>query len=401
MRFACFALLLILSTELSAQFSISGKVIDKDSEKPLASASVFLGNATKGTISGVDGSFRLTNIKSGQYDVVVSIIGYQTFAYSLMIDKDHENLVLELIRKPTTLKPVVVLPDHLRQRYMDLFKKQFIGRSPNSLDCKLLNPEILDFNYDAATDVLRASAEDFLIVENKALGYRIKFLLTQFEYNNTKSWSSYVYYEGQALFEELPGSNSKKNRWKKNRQIAYIGSSMHFFRAARSKRIKEEGFVMHMVVRKPNTERPPEEIIQSKLNKFRIPGTATIINKDSLEYWQKKAQLPKVTQVLFTDTLKEENLIKRTDLPGIYALKYENLLYVVYAKKKSEYYSTYYKPYDKKALPYTIMGLHDEYAFFDNNGIVTNPQALVYEGYWGNYGAVADMLPADFEPSVN
>src|SRR4030095_14804694 len=317
MRFACLALvLLICTTELSAQYSISGKVIDKDSQKPVASASVFLGNATKGTISESNGSFRLSNIKSGQYDVVVSIIGYQTFAYSLMIDKNYENLTLELIRKPTTLKPVVVLPDQLRQRYMDLFKKQFIGKSPNSLNCKLLNPEILDFHYDAATDALTASAEDFLVVENKALGYRIKFLLTHFVYNNTKSWSSYVYYEGQALFEELPGSNSKKNRWKKNRQIAYTGSSMHFFRAARSKRIKEEGFIMHMVVRKTNTERPAEEIIQAKLKKFRGPGTANVINEDSLEYWQKKAQLPKVTQVLYTDTLKEENLVKRTDTPG-------------------------------------------------------------------------------------
>ena len=398
MRFACLALVLLICTsELSGQYSITGKVIDKDSQKPLASASVFLGNATKGTISENDGGFRLSNIKPGQYDVVVSIIGYQTFAYSLMIDKNHENLVLELIRKPTTLKAVVVLPDKLRQRYMDLFKKQFIGKSPNSLDCKLLNPEILDFHYDAATDILNASAEDFLVVENKALGYRIKFLLTQFVYNNTKSWSSYVYYEGQALFEELPGSNSKKNKWKKNRQTAYIGSSMHFFRAARSKRIKEEGFIMHMLVRKPNTERPPEEIIQAKLNKFRVPGTGNIIKEDSLEYWQKKAQMPKLTQVLYTDTLKEENLVKRTDQPGIYALGYQNFLYVVYAKKKSEYHSAYYKPYDKNTLPYTIMSLQDEYAFFDNNGIVTNPQSLVYEGYWGNYGALADMLPADYE----
>lgn len=398
MRFACLALLLfITSPRLSAQFTISGKVIDKDSQKPLASASVFLGNATKGTISQQDGSFRISNIKPGQYDVVVSIIGYQTFAYSLMIDRDRNELVLELVRKPQTLKAVVVLPDHVRQRYMDLFKRQFIGRSPNALSCKLLNPEIVDFHYDAAKDILTATADEFLIVENKALGYRIKFLLTQFVYNNTKAWSSYVYYEGQALFEELPGSNSKKNKWKKNRQTAYTGSSMHFFRAARSKKIKEEGFIMHTVVRKENTERPPEELIQSKLNRFRVPGTANIINKDSLEYWSKKAQLPKVTQVLYTDTLKEENLIKRTDQPGIYALGYENFLYVVYAKKKSEYHSAYYKPNDKNALPYTIMSLQDDYAFFDNNGIVTNPQSLIYEGYWGNYGAVADMLPADFE----
>ena len=39
--------------------------------------------------------------------------------------------------------------------------------------CTLLNPEVLDFEYDAQTGVLQATANGSLHIRNEALGYQI------------------------------------------------------------------------------------------------------------------------------------------------------------------------------------------------------------------------------------
>src|ERR1700760_645816 len=80
--------LIFLPVTAVAQYRISGKILDSATRKPVADASVFLSNASVGTKTNNDGTFTITNVRSGQYDLIVSILGYATYKQSVMANKD-------------------------------------------------------------------------------------------------------------------------------------------------------------------------------------------------------------------------------------------------------------------------------------------------------------------------
>ncbi|MCX7863009.1 MAG: TonB-dependent receptor [Bacteroidales bacterium] len=74
--FLLFVLVLFFNYTFSQYLTISGKVFDKKTREPLPGASVFIVGTTWGTSTDIDGNFKLTNIKKGTYDIVISYVGY-------------------------------------------------------------------------------------------------------------------------------------------------------------------------------------------------------------------------------------------------------------------------------------------------------------------------------------
>jgi len=361
-------LLLLSPLFCFAQLKISGKVINLNDKKPIADASVFLNNASVGNKTSGDGSFTLTNVRPGQYDLIVSVVGYQTYSQTLTLV--NNNLVLPeigLLPKTIELNEVKIKPNLDWGKYYDMFKRQFLGTSANAAQCKILNPNLLDFEYDAKTRILQASSYDFLEIENKALGYKIKYKLNQFTYNSNKG---FLYYDGISVFQDIPGSSAKIRRWKKKRQAAYLGSPMHFLRSIITNRLLQEGFEVLRLIRKPNPE---------------YKG-GPFDNKN------------KYLQTLIRQPLDVNVFAKRTDQPGLFALGFNNCLYVMYNKKAN---SNPDRTPDASDFATSIATLdeHEAYAFFDNNGIIHNPRSIIFEGDWTSY-RFAEMLPVDYEPIV-
>ncbi len=87
MKHIFFYLILTLTTLVvqAQSFKISGKVLDPKGE-PLAFASIQVKDQ-QGYISKEDGSFEM-NLAPGQYNLVVSMIGYKTQVISLFLDKN-------------------------------------------------------------------------------------------------------------------------------------------------------------------------------------------------------------------------------------------------------------------------------------------------------------------------
>ena len=71
-----------------AQFSLSGKVYDKESKQLLKGASIQLNDAFGMTSLEKDGSFHFTPIRKGKISVKVSYIGYNNFEANYTITKD-------------------------------------------------------------------------------------------------------------------------------------------------------------------------------------------------------------------------------------------------------------------------------------------------------------------------
>ena len=175
-------LAMVIPVNCFAQFTISGRVLNQADSKPVANASVFINNATIGSATSAKGTFDLYNVKPGKYYVIVTIIGFETYSQEVTI-ADHNITMPDIILTPkiTELKEVVIKVNHNRDKYFNmyygLFKSEFLGTSTIASDCTILNPEILDFDYNDETDMLTVSSDDFLQIENPDLGYKVKYML--------------------------------------------------------------------------------------------------------------------------------------------------------------------------------------------------------------------------------
>jgi len=225
---------------------ISGFVTSADSKKPLARASVFLSNSAVGTATGDDGKYMLSGIRPGQYTLVVSILGYEEYSKAVLVGREPIKLDIELAQKPLMLREVVISSSADWKKNYEAFKKDFIGIDDNAKYCEVKNPHILNITYNPTKQILHADADQFLVIENKALGYRVKFLVNDF---NVDKIANIVSREGQQVFEELPGSEAQKKRWHQKREEAYHGSAMHFYRSLYTDKLKEEGFEIYRLKR--------------------------------------------------------------------------------------------------------------------------------------------------------
>ena len=137
----------------------------------------------------------------------------------------------------------------------------FIGETAFSKTAIILNPEILDFDSNWVGTFV-AHAPEPLIIKNHALGYRVTYVLKEFEREGTT-----IRYDGDPLFEELaPDYAEQQQEWESNREIAFHGSFHHFLLSLMEGITEEEGFdIMHV---------PTEEDIARGSRRFRIdPAT--------------------------------------------------------------------------------------------------------------------------------
>lgn len=109
-------LLLVAYFPLQGQNIIKGKVIDIDTESPIAFANVYLPNNEKGTITDDNGLFSLTNIPNGEQRIIVSIIGYETFETTVIIPI-NQSLDIKLHPSAIEMDEVILsTPFHKLQR---------------------------------------------------------------------------------------------------------------------------------------------------------------------------------------------------------------------------------------------------------------------------------------------
>jgi len=343
-----------------AQFKVTGKIIDSADKKPIPGATVFLSNASVGTATTVDGTFTLSNVRGGQYEMVVSMIGYATYRKTILVNDNITVPDIFISSKNIALAEVKIRPDPDWAAHYETFREEFLGTSPYARKCKILNPDLINFHFDKSTRTLTASSSDYIVVENKALGYKIKYMLQDF----SKGYDSGVlYFAGTVFFEQLPGKESEKKTWEKNRLKVYTGSSMHFLRSVIANRVSQEGFGVLRLIRETDSAS------KNKVNK---------------QYFEKLVSTPPLTILDF---------LRLTDTKGLYALAFNNCLYIKHSGKVIVNSADIL---NASGSPTTII-FDKPYAFFDNNGIFSDPSAIIYEGAWGR-SRVAELLPVDYEP---
>jgi len=396
-------MLLLFCINLPAQklYSITGVVQDKKGET-LPGAGIYLSGYTTATVTNNDGQFNLAKLKPGSYEVVVQMMGYLPYGKSVVIADQSVDIKIILQENTVQLREVVITADPNRPKNLQLFKEFFIGRTPNSEKCKILNPDVLYIKYDGDHQILSVTSNEFLVVENKALGYRLKYMLNLFEYNyNTRI----VYFSGLPVFEDLKGSGNKRTTWLKNREIAYAGSPQHFFQSLYRNKVEEEGFIIYKRIKVPNPNRPSDAYIASARARLMKRRKSLIIAgsniTDSLTILQQLQELPKEYTSLDMSGVSTDTLVKQI-YPNLKTINYKDELYVMYTREEESigYSNTGHyimRPLNVPNYQISVAKLLQGPVSFYANGGMHDAKSLLYEGFWA-YEKIGDMVPMDYIP---
>lgn len=248
--------LFIALLNLSAQKnlnSVTGIVLDNATYEPLPNVNIYISNTTWGTATQLDGSFILKDIIPGNHEIVFSMIGYETQAQLLKItDSSNAHLNIRLIPKIYKISDITITADRPEEWYDDLevFEKKFLGYSPYKINCKIINPYVINFSHPYSS-ILMAESEYPIEIINYDLGYKISCEINEFKYDETQGKLNYTY---RLFYTELDTSDIEvKEDWENNRIIKYKESLAYFVRALIKGNFREEGYDLALVY-KPGRE---------------------------------------------------------------------------------------------------------------------------------------------------
>jgi hypothetical protein len=393
----------LIQSNSYSQFYLKGKVTTISNEI-LEGASVYLNGTTIGTTTNSKGEFELKS-KEGNYDLVVSFIGYQTA--QIHIDTKNKTAFLNFKLKvgSNVLNEIVLkktIYDADWKYNLSRFKKSFLGRTLLAKDCEILNPKVLHFEFYPKTGTLTAEAKEPLKIKHKGLGYLITYDLVSFSIER-KTLS----YLGYTKYDNLKGEKRKQRRWRKNRLKAFNGSRMHFGRSLHSQNLKEEGFVVNQFRRALNPERPTEKEIKMARQLLRLYGKHLDFRKktsdpktalDSARIVLSKVSLPKHIDYLYKTKVPYSDIIHPKE--GQVFINFENYLSVTYLKETEEanyLIGMFGKRKKASGVQTSAITLLTKTAILDPSGDIINPLDVFSEGYWG-YEQFADLIPLDYQP---
>lgn len=391
--------------------SLKGRLIAYDTHKAISSANIFLSGTSVGTLTNEQGEFLLSNFPKGKYDLVISFTGYETLVVNIQSGALPEFLNLALKPKITELQEVVLesFAENGWKKWGVLFLENFIGTSKFSKECKLLNKEVLRFRYNKKTKILTIRATDRLTIENRALGYILRYDLVRFKYNSN---TQLLEYEGYPLFENLAAKDvTEKNRWQANRLQAYQGSIMHFMRSLYGNKLLEEDFIVYRLIKLTAAEKKRVmNILQD--NAMRQTASSALgrdvlshetgLSEDTLAYYRTVRSSPDSLNLLINKPLTAANLASPIDSVTL-GFSFGNYLRVINLRKKmpAEYYVFMHTAELDEPITSEINIVHDTQIKVWPNGSFHPAIHLMTAGYWGWSEKVAQLLPTDYWPEAS
>ncbi len=343
--------------------ALHGTVVDAETDLPVIGAHVFVGSTLIGTVTDREGAYSLKRVPAGAHSLWVSMMGYEPSSQEFAIE-DAPGLApirLDFSLEPAVLQvgelTVTAKRDRRWKKRLRRFEDMFLGETPFSRQTEILNPEVLDFDANWLGS-FKARAQAPLHIENRALGYKIKYVLKEFERNG-----STIRYDGDPLFEELlPETLEDRNRWLQNRQAAFYGSFHHFLLALLDGKTDEEGFeLMHI---------PSEEDIARNQRRFGITA---------------------------------EEIVMAGEKPSETLLSFHGLIEITYLNERESLDYLRWKgrsPHRSPAFQRSWIQLTDGPTAIDPNGEIIDPYGVTVYGYYA-YERVADELPKEYRPPDN
>ena len=404
---------ILIAIPSNAQLTLIGKVLSADSKMPVAAANVFLSNTSKGTITNANGLFEIRNFPEGRYQLVISCVGYET--YNRFIQSNTLPSLNEILLTPKVniLQEVIVEPYDKNgwENWGKIFMDNFIGNTPFASDCELLNKDALKFRFSRKNNLLKVSANERLVIINQALGYKISYDLTKFEYNTVdRSFQ----YQGYPFFVELPYKRaSSKKDWMENRQEAYLGSVLHFMRSLFQNRLLEEKFQVRKLVFITQYEKNRVDSLSKQLPTI-YPGlrSLTIIDKnkstilksdpslaDSLAYYKLVRDNEVGSYITLPFLLAADSISFRKDAKTVLYYNQERFRVIYLPKKDYPAFQRYLPRFKTNEwVSSMIFPMNGSPISILANGAYFEGDSFSFSGFWAWWEKIANKLPYDYTP---
>ncbi len=358
----------------SNKFSISGYVREKDQPTSvIRDVLVYLDGSTLVASTDEHGYFKLEGIPLGSYRLIFSHLSYKKKIFEISKSTTKELFVnTDLEIEANVLEAIEVESSATRKsrknrpKYLDTFQDQFIGTSNYAGNCVLINPDVIQFDYNRTYKSLYAFSNKPIVIQNNSLGYTLYCELDDF-----LSTENTVKFIGRVRFEELDSNDDKIIKtWVRNRKLSYEGSIRHFFKSVIEGNYAKQGFQVSFV--------------------------------------------DEVTDINMTgkDEYLMENLLKETDIPLRWEINLENILHVTYLKElessayladmEREFRSDISNPNKMLFLKRnpqnqrSIIEITEGPIYVDVNGHIVNPEGLSVSGYW-SWERIANLVPINYE----
>jgi hypothetical protein len=398
-------LLLLLSFHSLAQYAIQGRVVNKTDKSPVPNAVVFINNSAIAATTDSAGHFRLM-APAGEYSLLVHIIGYESYRAPLALKGNVTIADIELTPKIKAIKEVVVKAKPTLSSCFPAFEQELFGNTPFARQCKILNPLVLQFYDITPLGGFSARSNDFLQIENGALGYRIKFQLLYFIKDMVKRRS---YFNGQCYFEEMKGTPKQQLEWRNNRLECYQGSPMQLLHAIISDSLAENGF---RVKRASHELNPYYNKNGLTANAYDIDGEAAFADM---------AAGIGITAGLgigdYTDNTVFEDKLKGSDLRGkdlVLTTNQKGIYAITGRSAKDTSMKSLYIEHTKDVVPVgngisphvqwiwgsrvSFFTFNKPYLIFNTDGKMLNSGAINIDGFMLLQSRVATLLPFDYKP---
>lgn len=229
-RFYFFALLFVFSCAVLHAQTITGKVLDSNTGKPLTGVEVFINQTTVGTQSNETGEFVLERVQTGFQEIVLYKNGYTLYRSSMKIQTDRSyklNLSLVAFRKKKTTK--------LTQQERTKLSEKLISTDEKNSLITPVHDEIVGINKIEGKQLLLSKTP--LTLKNEATGYQLKYYFMEVPLQDVSQ--APVWYEPL-----LAASIEQTILWEKERKKIFEGSERHWLMALAAGKLDEEGYTL-------------------------------------------------------------------------------------------------------------------------------------------------------------
>ncbi|MEZ4803777.1 MAG: TonB-dependent receptor [Gelidibacter sp.] len=129
--FFFFLLFLVVTQSAMSQQTVQGKVTDNNTHEPLIGASIYIVESNKGTSTKEDGTYSISGLGKGSYQVIFSFLGYQKIVKTLVISSSDTEPTLDaaLNPEPERMNEVVVSSVFINSQKENTYQVEVVNKN--------------------------------------------------------------------------------------------------------------------------------------------------------------------------------------------------------------------------------------------------------------------------------